>query len=259
VISTVRPTVLVLGGFLTAPPLYARLADRLRARGAGAVVVAPLWTPHWILGLRGMGRVLATADRALTVASAIADRDSAGAPVLVVGHSAGGFLARLLTSPVPIAGLPLDRHLQIGTIVTLGTPHRVARRGLIAGRIERLAAAFADQAVPGACFAPEVGYVAVGSRSVVGTSRGLGRARLADAFYRRLHPEPHGSRIEGDGLVPLACTDLDGARWVVVEDVIHGQLAGRPWYGSEQGVDVWWPVALEAWRGALAARGLTAS
>jgi hypothetical protein len=254
-----RPTVLVLGGFLTVPALYARLAERLRARGAGPVVVAPLWTPHWILGLRGMGEVLARADRALTRATSIARLESRGAPVLVVGHSAGGFLARLLTSPEPFAGLPLDRHEEMAAIVTLGTPHRVARRGLIAGRIERLAAAFVDETVPGSAYRPRLGYVAVGSRSIVATPRGLGRGRVADFFYRRLDPTGPTPRAEGDGLVPLVCTDLDGARRVVLDDVIHGQLAGRPWYGSEEGVDRWWPVALEAWHAALAARGLTGS
>jgi hypothetical protein len=249
------PTVLVLGGYLTVPPLYRRLARRLLDRGAAEVVVAPLWTPEWLLGsLRDFGRVLAYAERALDRAVEVSTRTSAAAPVLVVGHSAGGLLARLLTSPQPFVGRSLDRRRDIGAIVTLGTPHRVAPAGFIAGRIGRLAAAFADEVVPGDCFAPEVGYLAVGASGIPGLRRGFGRGRLAHPFYRRLHPAPNGTAIDGDGLVPVACTELPGARRIVLGRIGHGQLGGLPWYGSPEAVDVWWPVALDAWREAIAAR-----
>jgi PGAP1-like protein len=253
--AVASPTVLVLGGFLTIPPLYRRMAARLRDRGAAEVVVAPLWTPEWVLaGVRDFGRVLGHAELALDRAVAIASEASKGAPVLVVGHSAGGLVARLLTSPQPFVGRALDRRREIGTIVTLGTPHQVAPAGFIAGRIGRLAAAFADEVVPGACFAPEVGYVAVGASGIPGLRRGFGRGRIAEPFYRRLHPAPDGRSIEGDGLVPLACTELPGARQIVLGRIGHGQLGGLPWYGSPEAVDAWWPVALDAWREAVAAR-----
>ena len=250
------PTVLILGGYLTSPFLYRRLASRLTQRGAAAVIVAPLWTPDWVLGtVRGLGHILAAARRSLGRAERMSVEVSGGRPVLVVGHSGGGFIARLLTSPQPFLDLQLDRRRSIGAIVTLGTPHQVPTGGLVAGRIGRLAATFANDVVPGAFFAPEVGYVAVGSRFIVGGGRLLSRGRFAGPLYRRLHPAPDRSPIDGDGLVPLACTDLPGSRRVVLENVIHGPLAGRAWYGSVEGVDVWWPVALEAWRDALVARG----
>jgi hypothetical protein len=248
------PVVLVLGGFLTMPPLYRRLAARLRERGAADVIVAPAWTPHWIhAGARGPGRVLAIAEQALDRALD-ASRAVAGLPILVIGHSAGGLVARLLTSPAPFAGRSLGRDRDIGAIVTLGTPHQVPAAGALADRIGRVAATFANEVVPGACFDPTIGYVAVGSREVIGRPSGFGRRRLAEPFYRRLHPEPDERPIEGDGLVPLACTDLPGARRVVLDTAVHGQLAGRPWYGSPEAVDRWWPVALAAWREALTAR-----
>jgi hypothetical protein len=250
-----RPTVLVLGGFLTLPPLYRRMAARLGERGAAEVVVAPIWTPDWLLAaVLGVGRVLGRAEAWLDRAVAVSRAASGGSPVLIVGHSAGGLLARLLTSPRPYAGRTLDRRADIGAIVTLGTPHLVAGSGLIAGRIGQLAATFANEEVPGARFSPQVAYVAVGAGGIVGRGRGFGRGRLAEPFYRRLHPAPAAAPIEGDGLVPLACTELPGARRVVLHDIVHGQLAGRAWYGSAEAVDAWWPVALEAWRGALAAR-----
>lgn len=252
-----RPTVLLLGGFLTSPPLYRRMAGRLVERGAAAVVVGPVWTPDWLLtGFVGLRRVVVRSARALVRAGELSASlpESRGSPVLVVGHSAGGLVARILTSPVPFHGLRLGGHRRIGAIVTLGTPHDVARGSFVGGRVGHFAAAFAARHVPGALFAPEVGYVAVGSRAIVGGSRRFGRGMFADPFYRGLHSADGETAIEGDGLVPLACTDLPGARRVVLEDIVHGQLSFRPWYGSPEAIDEWWPVAVEAWQEALAAR-----
>lgn len=257
-----RPTVLILGGFLTSPPLYRRMATRLIERGAAAVVVAPVWTPDWLVsGLVGLRPVLRRAARALVEAGELSRATSADGrvqPVLVVGHSAGGLIARLLTSPEPFDGLRLNGHRRIGAIVTLGTPHHVSGAGFVGGRVAHFAAAFARRAVPGAAFAPEVGYVAVGSRAIAGgwggPGRGIGRGLFAAPFYRGLQPVTVDGPIVGDGLVPLDCTDLPGARRLILSSTVHGQLSFRPWYGSSDAVDQWWPEAVAAWREALRAR-----
>ena len=93
----VEPTVLILGGFLTSPPLYRRMHRRLMERGAADVVVASIWLPDWLLvTTRGMGPILTRSGRALLHASDVANASprSRGAPLLVVGHSAGGIAAR---------------------------------------------------------------------------------------------------------------------------------------------------------------------
>ncbi len=46
--DAVRPVVLILGGFLTSPPLYIPLARRLWHRGAADVLIARVWTPDWL-------------------------------------------------------------------------------------------------------------------------------------------------------------------------------------------------------------------
>ena len=60
--------------------------------------------------------------------------------------------------------------------------------------------------------------------------------------------------VEGDGLVPVAAALLPGSRQVVLVDAVHGPSLRTTWYGSSISVDAWWPVALDAWRGALRAR-----
>jgi hypothetical protein len=257
--DSVAPTVLVLGGFLTSPPFYDRLRGRLLDLGAGTVVVAPIWLPDWLLAApRGLGPILTRASRALLRAGEIADVVSAGAPILVVGHSAGGVVARLLTSPVPFEGRALGGSGRIGAIVSLGTPHiqgtdiRLGIRGRDTGRraIEHL-----DLHVPGALFAPRVGYVSVAADSVVGRPDRPDGGVIGFRRYQLIlgsAVDPAGEA--GDGVVPLAAAVLPGSRAVVLHDVGHGVFGRLPWYGSEGAVERWWPAAVETWRQALRAR-----
>jgi hypothetical protein len=258
--GSVAPTVLILGGFLASPPLYRGLRRHLLERGAADVVIGGIWTPDWLLApRRGLGPILTRSGRALLRAgdSSAGSPSSLGAPVLVVGHSAGGMSARVLTSEAPFEGRRLGAAGRIGAIVTLGTPHHVAPIGRPGSEASALISAFADEHVPGACFAPRIGYVSVASRAIVGRSAGSRSDRIALRFYRDLLPEPGEDEIEGDGLIPLRSALLEGSRQVVFDDVVHAPGTRRPWYGSDVAVDRWWPVALEAWRAALEHRRAT--
>lgn len=258
----VAPTVLVLGGFMTSPPLYLPMRRRLLERGAAQVAIAPVWPPDWLLAAwRGMGPIVTRSARALLAACRAADGSpgSAGAPLLVVGHSAGGMTARLLTSPEPFAGRRLGGAGRVGAIVTLGTPHRVTSGGLIGRGLADAAIDFADRVVPGPAFAPTTGYLAVASRYVVGRATGDPRERTTYHLYRSMLPDAAGEdgavdAVAGDGLVPLESAALPGVETIVLDGIAHGQARRAPWYGSDEALDVWWPPAMEVWRAALRAR-----
>jgi pimeloyl-ACP methyl ester carboxylesterase len=252
------PVVLVLGGFLTSPPLYRPFAARLRDRGAADVVVGSVWTMDWLLAAsRGLGPILTRSGRALLASSARSEQLAQGAPVMVIGHSAGGMSARILTAREPFAGRRLNASGRIGAIVTLGTPH-VVSLDHDPRRAGTEAAAFANRVVPGPAFAPGTGYLAVGSRRMTGRPHGTLRERRAWRVYRTLVPDPVAAdaagEITGDGLIPLECALLPGARAITLDDADHGQSIGTDWYGAERFIDAWWPTAVEAWRGALGAR-----
>lgn len=249
------PTVLLLGGFITAPPVYVPFARRLRRRDVAEVLVANVWTPDWLLAAgRGLGPILTRSGRALLAAAARSDAMSLGAPLLVVGHSAGGMSARLLTSPVPFAGRRLHASGRVGAIVTLGTPHVVSPHGDLGRQVGAHAAAFADREVPGPFFAPRVGYLSVASRALTGRPHGGGRERWAWRVYQGLVADSTATEIDGDGLVPVTSALLPGAASVILDGASHGQWPGRDWYGSDRFIDRWWPSAIEAWRAALLAR-----
>jgi hypothetical protein len=258
--DAVEPTVLFLGGFITSPPLYLRMRRRLLRRGAAAVIIAPVWLPDWLLvPARGMGAILGRSGRAMLLAGEMANASprSGGAPLLVVGHSAGGITARLLTSPEPFAGRRLGAAARMGAIVTLGTPHLVSSTGLAGRRLAETVLDFANRVVPGPFFAPATGYLTVASAARRGRLDGDPVERVVFRLYRSIHADgPPGADgdILGDGLVPLASAGLPGAETLIVDGVAHGPTRRGPWYGSDEGLDAWWPRALEIWHAALRAR-----
>lgn len=251
--SRESPDVLVVGGFLTSPPLYRELRTSLLRRGAASVAIAPIWTPEWLLAAWvGLGPLM----RRTGVAVARAYRSAGGRPLLVVGHSAGGILSRLAMSPEPYRRRRAGVAEAFGALVTLGTPHhQVEPPPGWRNRAGHDAVAYLDATIPGAWFAPRTGYLSVGSRYAQG-----GSVRDADPRRRalgRVYAELAGPTARtgwGDGLIPEASFHLDGARQLTLEGVIHEPSMGRRWYGSEAVIDRWWPGAVETWRIAIDAR-----
>jgi hypothetical protein len=255
-IDDVAPTVLIIGGFMSSPPMYRGLRSLLLERDVPEVVVAPVWMPDWVLAAaRGQGPIAARAGRALLEASAAADASeaSAGAPVLVVGHSAGGVIARILTSPDPFAGRRMNGSGRVGAIVTLGSPHMNDAEGRAAQRMGETSR-WANEHVPGAYFAPRTGYLCVASDAIVGDAGGDRKARRVDGFYRGVVSAPPDEPIPGDGVVPLAAALLPGVEPIVLHDAEHANVIARHWYGDADHVDAWWSRAVEIWRDALRAR-----
>jgi pimeloyl-ACP methyl ester carboxylesterase len=248
------PTVLVIGGFLSSPPVYGPFHDRLLARGARHVEVAQIWTPDWILSIRRGGGAIATrAARALLRA---VDR-AEGVPLLVIGHSTGGVAARILTATEPYEGRRFAGARRVGALVSLGSPHINAMESDPTRWKGSGSATFANAHVPGAFWAPRVGYVSVASRWMVGYEEGVEQdagQRTARRFYEQVLPPPHPPAMEGDGAIPVDAALLPGARHLVLDGVAHAPGARHRWYGSDDVIDSWWPTALEAWQDALEAR-----
>jgi hypothetical protein len=260
--ASLAPVVLIAGGFLTMPGWYDGLAAALRARGAADVVVAPVYPLDWILAApRGLGPITTRVGRALLEAGSrsAGSPASRGAPVLYVGHSAGGLIGRLLMSAVPFEGRTMRAAGRIGALVTLGTPNAASPGASDGGRwgrrVGEVGARYAQRHVPGATWAPTTGYVSVASRCLVGRlGAGDGRERFLRRLYEDVYPQPDLEAVEGDGLVPVAAALLPGSRQVVLVDAIHGPSRRATWYGSAASVDAWWPIALDTWREALRAR-----
>jgi hypothetical protein len=243
------PHVVIIGGFLTEALSFAPMRARLLERGAARVTITPLHWPDWLaMGIVGMGPVMLRGARAIREA-----RRGAATPLMVVGHSAGGLIARLAMAPEPIDGRFAGVSDDVGCLVTLGTPYRFdpAIPGWRHAGVR--AAEFLERVSPGAWFAPQTAYVSVGSRLVPPSPvrPSLSPGSLGHVITRVAVGQTPG--VRGDGLVDEVRARTPGARQVVFDDVLHGVFGG-PWYGDAHIIDRWWPMALEAWRGALAAR-----
>ena len=241
-----RPNVLIIGGFATVPPNYWPMARRLRSR-AERVSVASIWTPDWaVASVLGFGPLMRRARRAIVTAY----NEGGGRPLMVVAHSGGGLATRLAMSPVPFNGRAGGVAEAVGCLVTLGTPHGLARLRNRYRHAGHEAAAFLDRQAPGAFFAPRTRYLTIGSGFEGHVFSGR-VDRLANQFFSIAVGEETGTA--GDGIVPAAAVHLDGAEQMTLDGVRHGMI-GSPWYGDEHVIQQWWPTADHLWREALETR-----
>lgn len=225
-----RRPVVILGGVLSRPGLYAEMQRTLEEWAAVPVSVVRTSLVDWLLAVSAYGwhRILRKLDAEVRRAAAA----SGGTRVIVIGHSSGGVIGRLYLSPDPFRGEAFAGLERVAHLITLGSPNTNQR----AGPMRR----WVDRRYPGACFSPQVRYTSVAGRWREGRAQGSAAQRAAYAVYRRLGGE--GARW-GDGLVPVDIALLPGARPVILDGVAHAPGRARPWYGSADVVRRWFVLA----------------
>ena len=204
--------------------------------------------------------------------------------VLVLAHSAGGWLARAALGDGEWPSGERTSSVVCG-VVTLGAPHFPPRAGS-PPCATRGALAFCDEQLPGALLASEgVAYVTVAGAAITGNQQrpsdgaaaydptvparemlaGGGAAPTeADEVYAR-RGEGSAARVAftnyqalagdggalGDGVIPVGCAHLEGAEQITLEGVLHSineagtTLPTERWYGSEAVIDRWLTRTLE--------------
>jgi len=112
---------LILPGFLSGSDNYIPLREELRRRGYQCEIVdvrARDWAPTFFGG--GFNFYLDKLDEAV---KALCDSVEDARPVRLIGHSAGGWLARLWMGGEIYNGKKYDGASRVSTLVCLGTPH----------------------------------------------------------------------------------------------------------------------------------------
>ncbi|CAN0065893.1 unnamed protein product [Ectocarpus fasciculatus] len=153
--------------------------------------------------------------------------------VLLVGHSAGGWLARAtLAEGMWEEGVASED--VVAGLVTLGSPHFAGPMDMTRGALT-----FTSDEYPGA-FLKDRGifYVTVGGAALLGEKDAprRSRARFAYGSYQTVCGE--GATM-GDSCVPLVYAHLEGAEQVTLDGVFHSVDKPDEWYGSEGVVDRW--------------------
>ena len=228
-----RGPIVIVGGHMTWPVNYQRLARILADVSGSEVHVVPITPLDWALGrFRGYGQIVF--EVATTVDKALLESDSDKA--VLVGHSAGGILARVYVGGnPPYDGRRYAGHRRVSHLITLGTPHNVLKRGRLAPIAE------VNELFPGALHeAKGLRYLCVAGAAVDGATSPRARKR-----YERLIGD---GQVKGDGKVPVESALLSGATSLVLDDLYHGRLYSFPggrWYGSDrETVERWWPEEL---------------
>jgi hypothetical protein len=270
------PPVVILPGFGNADidyvtPLGADESVGLKAclekRGFDTVEVVPVDRADWLRVAGGLldadfragegtpdGRAFGwylertgeAVRKAKANAAAAGDTD---ARVLLVGHSAGGWLARAaLGDGTPESSLArINAKEDVCGLVTLGTPHMPppedtedSTRGVLR---------YVDKRYPGAAL-DGLAYVTVAGSAVTAdkdAARGS-LERVAANSYPLVSGPAAAEGGVGDSIVPLEAAHLPGAgvQRITLEEATHSIGSPESWYGSDAVVDDWLPQAQKA-------------
>lgn len=165
--------------------------------------------------------------------------------VVLVGHSAGGWLVRKIVGESDnVLGL-----------ISLGTPHFPA----VANDATRGALRSYDEEYPGSYFKKEQGkfYISVGGTAVkadLSAEKGDPAFYANNAYLAVTGVEINDGRV-GDGVVPLDFTLLDGSKQIVLDCYHSIQAPEDNWYGGDGVVDRWLPAVKQEIRRAGASSG----
>jgi pimeloyl-ACP methyl ester carboxylesterase len=231
-----RQVIIIIGGYNSIWPTYLRMARDLEDLTGLRAIGVPLMPWHWwALRREQEGTSLL---RKLEETVLWARRKLAAERFILVGHSAGGLIARLYLSEGPVWGEVYRGVEHVSTVITLGSPHCSDREPdtgwILTDEANRL--------VPGTCYAGRVRYRAVAGQYLQGSQNGNHRERRA---YRLYHFFDGHGQAWGDGMVPVRSAYLDGAETLTLEGVAHSSKFGRNWYGgSKTIIGRWWPAGV---------------
>ena len=224
------PTV-ILPGYLAGAIAYRDLEQALNQQGIPTVTV-PLRWQDWLptLGGRTVSPILRQIDQTVRQVQ----HTTGATKVNLIGHSAGGWIARIYLGDTPYAIHPQDSpetvwkaRSRVHTLLTLGTPHTSQERWT------RKNLEFVNQTYPDA-FYPDVRYVCVAGKAILGARRP--GAWLAFNSYKLTCGE---GDCWGDGITPIAAAHLNGAKNLVIDQATHSPKPGKLWYGSPELLSQW--------------------
>lgn len=226
-----RQPVVILGGFLSFGSIYSVFQKVLSAYSLRPVWVVPTQLIDWLPGTskQGWARLLDKLDDTVHMAL----HSSKNEKVILVGHSAGGVLARLYLSPEPLLGRSYNGLARVSNLITLGSPH-LNQGGLTrGGKMSR----WVQSHVPNDAFAPLVHYTSIAGKFIQGNPDGKITERLASRVYQQICGD---AATWGDALIPISSALLPGSEQIILEGVSHYTLFGKPWYGDASTLPYWW-------------------
>lgn len=240
----------ILPGLGNAASDYTALAESLRRRGHSPVTVVPIQRWQWALNALGfftadywrgtlqprplldwyLSCVDTTVQAVLNTPSSIdADADvETTRRINIVGHSAGGWLARVYLSEY--ASPEIDG--EVDMLLTLGTPHAPPPPGVVDQTRGLLTYVARECSEP----AP-TRVVCVAGTGIPGRQIGKGTLGELVAFLSYAAVCGDGA-VDGDGVTPAQAAVIPGAD-VVQCACAHSMLTADAWYGADAVLPLW--------------------
>jgi pimeloyl-ACP methyl ester carboxylesterase len=171
-------------------------------------------------------------------------------PIILLGHSAGGWLARGILGDGAWASSSTPSSDLVAGLVTLGAPHLPPVEG--APDMTRGALRYVDTSFPGAYLSAGKGrnifYVTVAGTAVFGdrvAPEGSINRFASNSYQQVTGSGPDSDEVVGDGVVPLSHAHLTGAEQITLQDCFHS-IQSDSWYGGDGVIDRWLPQTLSA-------------
>ncbi|MED6208948.1 hypothetical protein PIB30_049843 [Stylosanthes scabra] len=155
------------------------------------------------------------------------------ASISLIGHSAGGWLARLY-----LEEFELSKHVSL--LLTLGTPHSPPPKGT-PGVIDQTRGLldYVEKNCSKAVYTPQLKYVCIAGRYIQGAPL-LGKS---NAIEKAEFAVPEGEGVDMNPESGSISAHLDGALNICLDGVYHSPVGSddalRPWYGSPAVLDQW--------------------
>lgn len=168
--------------------------------------------------------------------------------IILMGHSAGGWLARAAVGfgSENKEGLAIDLD-KIKAIVTLGAPNLPPPPAVM--DMTRGALRITNEKFPGAYHAPDTLYMTVIGNAVQGEkqerSSPFEPTTVPGFAFQSYEAVCGDGSTVGDGVVPTCAAHVDGATQLNLEGVFHSINRPDQWYGSESVLDEWHDAMLD--------------
>jgi len=226
--------IVIIGGYNSLWPVYLKMARDLEDLSGLPAIGVPLMPWHWWVARRRLAasEILHKVEETVVWARRRLHADR----FILVGHSAGGVIARLYLHDAPVWGHVYAGVEHVAAVITLGSPHG-SDRGVNTGW---MLSSEANRLVPGTYYADRIHYRAVAGQLQRGRLDGGYAERRAYRAYQFFAGQ---GDVWGDGMVPVQTALLEGAEALILEGVAHSINFGQHWYGaSKEILRRWWPA-----------------
>tara|TARA_B100000963_G_scaffold35901_1_gene26871 strand:- start:6590 stop:7288 length:699 start_codon:yes stop_codon:yes gene_type:complete len=229
----IKNPIILLGGFLITEEAYIDMRNTIRDFFKRDIYFVNITRNDWLKtnSLKGWSNILdKVEEKALNIINI-----EQGEKIDLIGHSSGGVILRLFLSNEIFDNKIYNGQIFTSNLITLGSPHQALR----ATKLRK----FVDQKYPGSFF-KSVNYISIGGKLKINSNEtSLVSKFLAKRFYKSISGNPCE---DGDGLVPLSSSLLEGSQKIVIQNSAHSGIFGKHWYGTPSNTKAWFSKII--WR-----------